>query len=72
MKGTYMPEYGDEYYTVCWGVQESGIWVTRYVRADNSVYATDLYCGNCFRTKQDAENEKYNVFKRITGRAWKE
>lgn len=29
-------------------------------------------CGNCFRTKAEAEREKYNVYERLTGKKWEE
>ena len=28
------------------------------------------YCGNCFRTKAEAEAHKYEIYKKLTGRKW--
>ena len=28
------------------------------------------YCGNCFRTKAEAEKHKYEVYERLTGKKW--
>lgn len=28
------------------------------------------YCGNCFRTEEETEREKYNVFEKLTGKKW--
>ena len=30
------------------------------------------YCGNCFRTKAEAEKHKYEVYERLTGKKWEE
>lgn len=30
------------------------------------------YCGNCFRTKAEAEAHKYEIYQKLTGRKWEE
>ena len=30
------------------------------------------YCGNVFRTKSEAEAHKYEIYKKLTGREWKQ
>ena len=30
------------------------------------------YCGNCFRTREEAEAHKYEIYKKLTGREWEE
>lgn len=27
-------------------------------------------CGNCFRTKEDAEKHKYEIYEKLTGKKW--
>ena len=29
-------------------------------------------CGNCFRTKTEAEKHKYEIYEKLTGRKWEE
>ena len=28
------------------------------------------YCGNCFRTKAEAEKHKYEIYEKLTGKKW--
>ena len=30
------------------------------------------YCGNCFRTKAEAEAHKYEIYQKLSGRKWEE
>lgn len=30
------------------------------------------YCGNCFRTKAEAEKHKYEIYEKLTGKKWEE
>ena len=67
-KFPFVPRKGDTYYIVSVVANEvlSNIWkgVT-----DDYCYK---YCGNCFRTIEEAEREKNNVYKRLTGKEWGE
>jgi hypothetical protein len=30
------------------------------------------YCGNCFRTREEAEAHKYEIYEKLTGKRWEE
>ena len=33
---------------------------------------TNVYCGNCFRTKEEAQKHKVEIYEKLTGRKWEE
>lgn len=33
---------------------------------------TNAYCGNCFRTKEEANNHKAEIYEKLTGKKWEE
>ena len=70
----WKPKDGDKYFYVCWHYFANGAIFT-----DSSVFKVmyETEClrvdiGNCFRTREEAEAAKYEVFKRLTGKDWAE
>ena len=33
---------------------------------------TNVYCGNCFRTREEAQKHKVEIYEKLTGRKWEE
>lgn len=33
---------------------------------------TNVYCGNCFRTREEAKKHKVEIYEKLTGRKWGE
>lgn len=71
----WKPKKGDEYHFVCW-MKNGDRWVIS-VTSDkyDECFATDTLrvdIGNCFRNREEAEAQKYDVFKRLTGKDWSE
>lgn len=33
---------------------------------------TNVYCGNCFRTREEAQKHKVEIYEKLTGRKWGE
>ena len=69
------PKQGDKYYFVFW-VKNSGGWVISVsCEKYDECFAGDTLrvdVGNCFRTREEAEAAKYEVFKRLTDKDWHE
>ena len=59
------------YYYVCWSRGIMTI-LTAYWLNDVSNHAARAYCGNVFKTYQEADANKYDVYERLTGKKWKE
>ena len=70
VKLPFEPKDGETYYTVRFYANELVV-CDREFRYEMTPLA-DKYCGNCFRTKAEAEREKYNVYERLTGKKWEE
>lgn len=74
IKLPYKPQFGDEYWTVVWRKIRS--------RADlepiKCVYMDDIgdhfrgALGLIYRTRKEAEDDKYNAFERVTKKTWEE
>lgn len=73
----WKPNRGDTYWYVCWKLNLH----TKKWEIDVSIATYDDNCpphnfcvdvGNCFRTREEAEAQKYEVFKRLTGKEWSE
>ena len=71
----WKPKPNEVYYYVGW-LEACGKWTicadrTQYLTSyDNDNLRVDT--GNCFRTREEAEAAKYEVFKRLTGKDWNE
>ena len=70
IKLSFEPKEGESYWYVYWG--------TEYIRVadipfeDEDMHYHHKYCGNCFRTKEEAEKHKYEIYEKLTGRNWEE
>lgn len=70
IKLPFEPKKGDTYFRIvmnntdnCLGIASdtwSG-WTTDYMCK---------FCGNCFRTKAEAEKHKYEIYEKLTGKKW--
>lgn len=73
----WKPNRGDTYWYVCWKLNLH----TKKWEIDVSISTYDDNCpphnlcvdtGNCFKTREEAEEQKYEAFKRLTGKEWSE
>ena len=68
VKLPFEPKEGESYWHVYWG--------TEYIRVadipfeDDDMHYHHKYCGNCFRTKAEAEAHKYEIYEKLTGKKW--
>lgn len=71
----WKPKKGEKYYYVSW-CKENGKWIISAAEQeywptfDGDVLRVDI--GNFFQTIETAEAQKYEVFKRLTGKEWSE
>lgn len=68
IKIPFEPKDGEQYWYVCWN--EHGIGATVSIWRNMVSHYADKYCGNVFRTQTEAEEHKYEVYERLTGRKW--
>lgn len=70
VKKPFEPKRGEEFYKVC----VAGGELTTYaeVWADCLIDYALKYCGNCFRTKAEAEKHKYEIYEKLAGKKWEE
>ena len=71
----WKPKSGNKYYHVGWGKVANKWLIKVYQFTYMSRCAGDnlrIAVGNCFRTREEAEAAKYEVFKRLTGKEWNE
>ena len=72
----WKPKQNGFYYYVRWYMEQNGKWrieakEEQYSRlCANDNMRVDV-C-NCFKTREDAEEQKYEIFKRLTGKDWHE
>lgn len=71
VKKPFEPKEGDRYFRI-------------FIHSDGDInvcgdtwmdWTTDYmckYCGNCFRTKAEAEVHKYEIYEKLTGKKWEE
>lgn len=71
----WKPKGGDRYYYATWMVGADGA----LIGTNDSVYRAyfppdcmNVDIGNCFKTREEAEAAKYEVYKRLTGKDWSE
>ena len=70
IKLPFEPKRGEEFYKVC--VSGDKLTVCVEMWADYFVDYALKYCGNCFRTKSEAEKHKYEIYEKLTGKKWGE
>lgn len=73
-KKPWKPKYGENYYFIYWYENGSGLKLdvdySSFVRSYH-VDQLRVTIGNCFRTKEEAESKKYEIFEKLTGIEWK-
>lgn len=72
----WKPKEHEDYYYVSW-FNVGGEWVICAMKEEYYLSANDVdnlrnSIGNCFKTETEAEAQKYEVFKRLTGKDWRE
>ena len=76
----FEPKYGEIYYSVMKFIAVPGLkdreTDAMKVITNKWCNSTDdfmrKYCGNCFRTSEEAEKHKYEIYEKLTGRKWEE
>ena len=68
----FEPKEEEEYWIVYWDVNGKKICTTNLVWRNYVSCFTDKYCGNCFRTKAEAEAHKYEIYETLTGKKWED
>ena len=72
IKLPFEPKDGERYWYVGWDLITKAPYVTDSEFCDVDMCCHHKYCGNCFRTKAEAEREKYNIYEKLTGKKWVE
>ena len=70
VKLPFEPKDGDSYFYVGWfiGGEEVCVFETKFLDCDTCYQ--HKYCGNCFRTADEAERHKYEIYEKLTGKKW--
>ena len=66
---SFRPKENEVYYYVQWASGQITVEATEY-HADDSFHAKQLYCQNVFPTKEEAECQRFKIFKKITGNSF--
>jgi hypothetical protein len=72
VKKPFEPKDGERYWYVYWNYTLEYPCVTDIAFEDSDMCYHHIYCGNCFRTKTEAEMRKYEIYEKLTGRKWEE
>lgn len=67
----FEPKHGEQYYRV-FIHQDGDITINRDTWVDWTADYMCKYCGNCFRTKAEAQAHKQEIYEKLTGRKWEE
>ena len=66
VKKPFEPKDGDLYWGVGWVGLNENVFFGTCVWHDTQENYADKYCGNCFRTQEDAEKHKYEIYEKLT------
>lgn len=69
VKLPFEPKNGEQYYRV-FIHQDGDITINRDTWVDWTTDYMCTYCGNCFRTRDEAEKHKYEIYEKLTGKKW--
>jgi hypothetical protein len=72
VKKPFEPKDGERYWYVYWNYTLEYPCVTDISFEDSDMCYHHIYCGNCFRTKTEAEMYKYEIYEKLTGKKWEE
>ena len=70
VKLPFEPKEGERYWYVYWNHTLEHPCVTDISFEDSDMCYHHIYCGNCFRTKAEAEKHKYEIYEKLTGKKW--
>ena len=65
----FEPKSGERYYYVYF-IHNAKLEVLNSIWRCETADCQFKYCGNCFRTAEEAEAHKYEIYKKLTGREW--
>lgn len=72
-KSPWKPKEGETYFFVLWNYSDNDIFTNGTIfRRSCATDCMFVDCGNCFKDQEDAEAQKYKIFKRLTGKDWHE
>ena len=72
VKMPFEPKDGERYWYVYWNYTLEHPCVTDISFEDSDMCYHHIYCGNCFRTKAEAEKHKYEIYEKLTGKKWEQ
>ena len=67
----FKPKEGEHYWRI-FTHKDEDMTIVRDTWSDWTLDYMCTYCGNCFRTKAEAEAHKYEIYEKLTGRKWEE
>lgn len=71
IKKPFKPKEGEWYYLFMFCGGDFCVASTEFSKY-NVQDLTNAYCGNCFRTKEEAINHKAEIYEKLTGKKWEE
>ncbi len=71
VKKPFKPTEGEWYYLFMFCGSDFCVASTEFNKY-NIQDLTNAYCGNCFRTKEEAINHKAEIYEKLTGKKWEE
>ena len=71
IKLPFEPKCGEQYYRI-FIHRDGDININRDTWLDWTTDYMCKCCGNCFRTKAEAEKHKYEIYEKLTGKKWEE
>ena len=69
VKLPFKPKNGEQYYRI-FIHRDGDININRDTWVDWTTDYMCTYCGNCFRTRAEAEKHKYEIYEKLTGEKW--
>ena len=72
IKTPFEPKVGERYWVVTWDSTLPYISACYVIWLNRADCFAEKYCGNCFRTKAEAEKHKYEIYEKLTGKKWEE
>ena len=72
VKKPFKPKKGETYYFVWFYGPTCAIKTMSSVWGESGTDYQNKYCENIFRTKEEAEKHKYELYEKLTGKKWEE
>lgn len=68
----FEPKKGDTYFRIVMNNTDNCLEVASDTWSGWTADYMCKFCGNCFRTKAEAEKHKYEIYEKLTGKKWEE